>query len=721
MPQPPRPFPLPPEDRVLSPRTGWTRAHWEAAADGLLAAVRPHAGPGQALINLPGARPSWSGPRSDGLEGYARTFLLAAFRVAGAGGADPGGLLERYAAGLDAGTRTPTTERAVTADDPHSWPVITDRGQAMVEAASVALALRLTRPWLWDRLDDGVRERAGAWLAQALHRAPNDNNWWLFPLTVGGFLAEAGIEPAAARRAVDTGLAKIEQWYRGDGWYTDGRPRAFDHYNGWALHLYPVLHAHLAAKATAAAPARPDGAPGPAAAGPSLLDIYGPRLAAYLDGYARTFGADGAPVHQGRSLGYRFAAAAPLWAGALTGHTPLSPGATRRLASGALRHFLERGAAGPDGLLSLGWYGPYPPMVQPYSGPASPYWASKGFVGLLLPPGHPAWTDPEEPGPVERADAVHPLPRPGWLVQSTAADGLVRLHNHGSDDQPADETQPDDPLYARLAHSTATGPSAPGDVPDNHFGLLSAGAVTERGRIRPLGAGPGWAASGHRPRSGGAELPEAAVTSVVLARGADEIHAHLVTGAAAGTGVRQSGWPVAGPAVRSGAAGTHAWVRGGPGGRTGPTEPTGSAGGGSHERTGEPGRPAGTHRPPAAELHCGLKQLHGFSAARAVPLAGGTAYGPAGAVPVLDGVAAGRPGGDLFVSGARLGAAPPAPGPDAPAPPEPASGALVRTGHTPDGAWVEVRWPDGTRQHALLGAGTVTVRCEPADDGPGPI
>ncbi|WP_235502439.1 DUF2264 domain-containing protein, partial [Kitasatospora sp. Root187] len=149
------PFPLPPEDRELSPHTGWTRAHWEAVADGLLAAVRPYASPGQALIDLPGPRASWSGPRSDGLEGYARTFLLAAFRVAGADGADPAGLLERYAAGLAAGTLAPTSSRELTPGD-ESWPVITDRGQAMVEAASIALALRLTRRWLWDRLDPAV-------------------------------------------------------------------------------------------------------------------------------------------------------------------------------------------------------------------------------------------------------------------------------------------------------------------------------------------------------------------------------------------------------------------------------------------------------------------------------------------------------------------------------------------------------------------------------------
>lgn len=236
-------------------------------------------------------------------------------------------------------------------------------------------------------------------------------------------------------------------------------------------------------------------------------------------------------MHQGRSLTYRFATTAPLWAGALTGHTPLTPGATRRIASGVLRHFVDRGALDADGLLTLGWHGPHLPLVQEYSGPASPYWASKGFLGLLLPPDHPAWTAVEEPAPVERADVVVPLPRPGWLIQSTAADGIARLHNHGSDDQPADRVQPDNPLYARLAHSTATGPVLDG-TPDNHVGVLVEGELSERGRIRPLGAGDGWAASVHAPRIRGAELPGVTVTSVVLAAGADEVHAHLVAGAA---------------------------------------------------------------------------------------------------------------------------------------------------------------------------------------------
>lgn len=110
---------LPPEDRELSPYAGYTRAHWEAVADGLLRAAWQWATPRGALLDLPG-RPSASGVRSDGLEGYARTFLAAAFRVAGAGGKDPHGWLERYAEGLAAGTATPGR------DDAESWPVIRD-------------------------------------------------------------------------------------------------------------------------------------------------------------------------------------------------------------------------------------------------------------------------------------------------------------------------------------------------------------------------------------------------------------------------------------------------------------------------------------------------------------------------------------------------------------------------------------------------------------------
>ncbi|MFG2353339.1 DUF2264 domain-containing protein [Streptomyces sp. NPDC048521] len=476
---------LPAEDRESSPCTGYTRAHWEAAADALLAAVAPYATPDRALYHLPGDHVSRAGHLSDGLEGYARTLLLAAFR-----GDET--TLGRYAEGLAAGPGG-------------VWPAVVDRSQPLVEAASIALALRLTRPLLWDRLDDSVRERTADWLADALTAEAWPCNWELFPVTVGGFLQETGHRTEAARKAIDRGLERIEGWYLGDGWYTDGDGRKFDYYNGWAMHLYTVLHAWLA----------DDG---------ELLSLYGRRLSRHLEDYAHLFGGDGAPLHQGRSLTYRFATTAPLWLGALTGHTPLPPGVTRRLASGALRYFLDGGAVDERGLLPLGWLGPDESLVQDYSGPASPYWASKGFLGLLLPPDHEVWTAPEEPGPVERADEVRSLPAPNWLVQSTRSDGLVRLHNHGSEDTRYD------PYYTRLAYSTATVPA-----PSYDNSVIVDGDPSRTG-IEPLGTGEGWIASRHTVRDG------VTVTSVVLAEGAAEVRAHLVAGAAPGTPVRITGW-----------------------------------------------------------------------------------------------------------------------------------------------------------------------------------
>ncbi|GAA2631968.1 DUF2264 domain-containing protein [Actinomadura fulvescens] len=461
------------------------RAQWESVADDLLASVRPYAA--GAEINLPG-RASWS--RCDGLEGFARTFLLAAFRVAGGG---PAELLEPYAEGLSLG--------------PATWPSITGRFQPMVESASLAIGLWLTREQLWDRLTPAVQEDLATWLGGALRHEPVDNNWRLFPVMVAGFLEAAGrpADPVEPVEPVD-GLARIEPWYVGDGWYGDGPGRSFDHYNGWALHFYPVLLRWLRGEE-----------PG----------VYGRRLAEFLDGYAHLFDDNGAMLYQGRSLTYRFGAAASFFLGALTGTTPLTPGQTRRVTAGVLRYFLERGALSDDGLLTLGWHGPHEATLQPYSGSASPYWAAKAFVGLLLPPDHRVWTDAEE----LIQPTVRALRGPGFVIQNP--DGIARLLNHGA------EGHPGDPLYDRLAYSTRTAPTGA----DNHFGLVIDGAVTTRGPLESLGADTedddlAWAASAHHP----VERPEARIESVSVAAGPVELRLHRVHGFT-GT-VRQTGWAV---------------------------------------------------------------------------------------------------------------------------------------------------------------------------------
>jgi hypothetical protein len=517
---------------VVSPYTGWTRAHWEAAADHLLDAVVPYAAPGFAQYRLPG-RPSSAGLASDGLEGYARTFLLAAFRIAGAGGEVPAWLIERYRDGLRHGT------------DPshrYAWPAAGDCAQPMVEAAALALALHETRRWLFDRLDAPVQERVVAWLAGFTGKQTRQSNWVLFPVVIQQFLASVGgpHDPDA----IEAGLDRIEQWYVGDGWYTDGAGRNFDYYTGWAMHLYPLMWARMS---------------GDCGRG----DRYRERLHAFLEQYQHMFARDGAPVHQGRSLCYRFACTAPLWLGELVGASPLPPGRTRRIASGVLRHFVERGAPDERGLLSLGWYDRFLPCTQHYSGPASPYWASKAFVGLLLPADHPAWAARESPAPIDDGDQVVALPGPGWLLHATRHDGVVRVVNHGSDRArhlPAGGL--DDPHYTRFGYASHAAPEAGEEARvralDGHLAVVSPdGAISRRRRIEPIAVYDRFAASAYED-----DLPAGPVRveTASVVRGPWELRLHRVT-APRGCAVRDGGYALAAPrppAVRVGRG--WAWV-----------------------------------------------------------------------------------------------------------------------------------------------------------------
>ncbi|MGW0670577.1 DUF2264 domain-containing protein [Streptomyces sp. NPDC002746] len=415
------------------------RAHWERTADRMLLAVRPYATDEHALIGLPGV-PSHNGAHSDGLEGFARTFLLAGFRLAGAGGADPLDLAGWYAAGLAAGTDPANPER---------WPTFAERGQAKVEAASIAIALHETRPWIWDRLDDRVRQRVLDWLAPMVGDPMPGNNWIWFQGVTEAFARTAGGQ--WRQQDLDRVVALTDGWYAGEGWYSDGLTgaahRNFDHYNGWAMHLYPLWFCRILGDA---APA-------------GLLDRYRARLHRFLADQRLLIGGNGSPLVHGRSLTYRHAALAPLWTGALFDATPLAPGETRALAGRMLDHFTDHGATDEHGLLTLGWHRPFRGILQGYSGPASPYWASKGFIGLALPPEHPVWTEEEPPLPVEQGDFTRTLTAPGWLVSGTAADGVVRVVNHGGDHADPARPHADDPGYARFAYSTHTAPETPGD------------------------------------------------------------------------------------------------------------------------------------------------------------------------------------------------------------------------------------------------------------------
>ncbi|BCJ45896.1 hypothetical protein GCM10010168_56840 [Actinoplanes ianthinogenes] len=458
---------MPEDPRTPAPsRPDWTREQWLHLADRMLSAARRHGSPGHARITFPGAEGGY-GHDVDGLEGFARTFLTAGFRIAGARGEGVDELLDWYATGL------------ATGSDPHSperWVRLTEHSQAKVEAASIALILDLTRPWLWDRLDPAVQERIVDYLAPAVGDDTYPRiNWVWFRIVVQTFLRSAGGPWSAGDIAAD--LAAHESFRRADGWLSDGDRRGFDHYIGWALHLYPILWMRML------------GASG----------LTGGRekqwvsdLDRYLQDAVALVGADGSPLVQGRSLIYRFAAAVPFWAGVVAEVPSVPAGQLRHAADLVVRHFVDRGAPDGDGLLTMGWHGTWRRLAQSYSGPGSPYWASKGLLGIALPADHPVWTAPSVPLPVERGDFVRTVAAPAWIVSGTRADGIVRVVNHGTDHGFEGRGGADSPLYARLGYSTATAPvldEAGWTRPEDQSVVLvdRDGNTTHRSGMRALG------------------------------------------------------------------------------------------------------------------------------------------------------------------------------------------------------------------------------------------
>lgn len=394
--------------------------------------------------------------------------------------------------------------------------------QVLVEATAIAVGLHWSRRWLWDTLPESTHESLIAWLSGARDAWCADNNHVLLGATVQAFLASVGADHD--QEEIDGALNRIDDWYAGDGWYSDGVGRRFDHYNAYTFHLYPFLIEQMLSHRD------------PAVRGVTpTFEVRRSRLRLFLDDYQHLFDATGAPVLQGRSLIYRWGMLAPFWMGQLQGVSPLSPGRTRRLASGMLAGFVDAGAL-DSGVLDLGWKRPAPDLLQSYNVPGSPLWASKGFLGLLLPPGHPVWQDVEEPLALEDGDVLRPMAGPGWLAVGQRGDGVVRLLNYGSDGHP----RRDDPLYRRQAFSSATVPVQVAGLADNtiavgpreahsvHRGLVA-------GTVRRSGGASSWRAD--------AQGRDVAIDAATLSLGATEIRLARLIGAL-DQPVRCSGWAV---------------------------------------------------------------------------------------------------------------------------------------------------------------------------------
>lgn len=133
----------------------------------------------------------------------------------------------------------------------------------------------------------------------------------------------------------------------------------------------------------------------------------------------------------GRSIPYRLAVPAPLIAAQRRDPATLSPGLARRAMAAVWGHLVPRGAI-RAGIVTQGYEGSEPNLLDPYSGPASPLWPLRSLIlALYEPSGAAFWTAPLEPLPIEEADYDLDIPSIAWRVEGRRSTGEIVIRRLG--------------------------------------------------------------------------------------------------------------------------------------------------------------------------------------------------------------------------------------------------------------------------------------------------
>jgi len=381
--------------------------HWQRQARRLLEPLSALMVPGRADLPIAGLA-SDHDAQADRLESFARPLLLAAHFLQSQAHPDDAAFRTHLAAWFRAGLVAGTDPRS-----PEYWGPDASYHQHHVEMGLLSIALQIAPDALWHPLSTAERDQIAAWLATARGGGIVNNNHLFMSVHILEFLGRHGYAHRTDRAVISAHLNQLETMHRGGGWFEDGINQAYDHYNAYAFHFYGLWWARLHGGEDPIRAARWRG---------------WARL--FVADYQHFFAASGEHPAFGRSIMYRFNAIAVFGLAAAEDATDLLPGRLRRLCTRNLDFFLSRPITQEQGCLGFGWTDVFPDLAEPYSCAASPYWCTKGFSPLLLPPEHPFWTAPEAPLPCEVGDFAHPIPPAGLLVRGVG--GEVEILNAGS-------------------------------------------------------------------------------------------------------------------------------------------------------------------------------------------------------------------------------------------------------------------------------------------------
>nr|WP_067297805.1 DUF2264 domain-containing protein [Marinobacterium profundum] len=238
---------------------------------------------------------------------------------------------------------------------PGYWGEINSRSTLICEAGDIALALWMIRDSLWTTFDHNQQHKILAWLRQVVGKQTVDNNWHLFVVLVDKVCES--LDTGHSFRSADR-YRRIKSFYRGNGCFADGEHGAIDLYNAWAFQysLYWLDQIDPDFDRT-------------------FIHQAGDDFCAWYQ-YLFT---DQGVVLFGRSLCYRMAAPSPLLI-ASEWHPQRYPAAMAQTAlDSCWRFFIENGGV-RLGRPTQGVFDDDPVWLDPYSGPASSFWATRSLV-----------------------------------------------------------------------------------------------------------------------------------------------------------------------------------------------------------------------------------------------------------------------------------------------------------------------------------------------------
>jgi len=271
---------------------------------------------------------------------------------------------------------------AVNPESPDYMPFDRPISQALVDAAYVAEGLLRSKEQIWPRLDTLTQQRLVKEMKASRRFKPADKNWLMFSAMIEAALLEFTGE--CNMKPINYALRRHKEWYKGDGWYGDGRRLHMDYYNSFVIQpmmmdVLEVMKRH-------------------GIEGADFYDVQLKRFIRYAEQQERMIGPDGTYPPIGRSIAYRLGAFQALAQVALMKMLPkkVKPAQVRCALTQVMKRQLTDGTFDKDGWLTLGFCGHQPRLAEKYVSTGSLYMCTLVFLPLGLDASDEFWSGKAE-------------------------------------------------------------------------------------------------------------------------------------------------------------------------------------------------------------------------------------------------------------------------------------------------------------------------------------